>query len=196
LLTASDDNRLRLYDLPRDAPSAPALDDTAAQEAAGTSASLANQPAEPGPDNLTPALHTEPGETIYDYSWCVHATCFTHPPPPLPMHRRGPDEPMQASSSARGSPTSMSGFAATHLGLLLYRYPRMSTLEPASCCFASSSRGQPIQLWDACTGQLRCSYRGYNDADEPTAAYSLAFSPDGSRLLAGYNKSLYVRASR
>ncbi|PNH07249.1 Telomerase Cajal body protein 1, partial [Tetrabaena socialis] len=34
--------------------------------------------------------------------------------------------------------------------------------------------------------------RGYNDADEPTAAYSLAFSPDGARLLGGYNRSIYA----
>jgi hypothetical protein len=44
-------------------------------------------------------------------------------------------------------------------------------------------QGIPIHLWDAVTGELRCSYRGYDDADEPTPAFSLAFSPDGARLL-------------
>jgi hypothetical protein len=39
---------------------------------------------------------------------------------------------------------------------------------------------------------LRASYRGYDDADEVTAAYSLAFSPDGARLVAGYSRCLRV----
>jgi hypothetical protein len=39
---------------------------------------------------------------------------------------------------------------------------------------------------------LRASYRGYDEADEVTAAYSLAFSPDGSRVLAGYSKCIRV----
>lgn len=51
-------------------------------------------------------------------------------------------------------------------------------------------QGQPIKLWDACSGQLRASYRAYDDADEITAAASVTFSPDGSKLLAGYNKAL------
>lgn len=70
----------------------------------------------------------------------------------------------------------------------LHRYPRMTGLDAVSCCFAASSRDHPVHLWDACGGEVRCSYRGYNDVDEPTAAYSLAFSPDGARLAAGYNK--------
>eukprot|EP00882_Tetradesmus_deserticola_P030830 GHRQ01034801.1.p1 GENE.GHRQ01034801.1~~GHRQ01034801.1.p1 ORF type:complete len:156 (-),score=36.65 GHRQ01034801.1:17-484(-) len=53
-------------------------------------------------------------------------------------------------------------------------------------------QGQPIKIWDACTGHLRASYRAYDDADEITAAASLAFSPDGSKLVAGYNKALRV----
>ena len=43
-----------------------------------------------------------------------------------------------------------------------------------------------MHLWDACGGTLRCSYRGYNEADEVTAAYSLAFTPDGARIYAGW----------
>ena len=49
-----------------------------------------------------------------------------------------------------------------------------------------------MRLWDACSGALRASYRGYDEADEVTAAYSLAFSPDGARLLGGYNKCIRV----
>lgn len=82
-----------------------------------------------------------------------------------------------------------------HAGELVYDtawYSCMTSLEPATCCFAATTRGHPIHLYDACSGEVRCSYRGFNDADEPTAAYSLAFSPDGGKLLAGYNKSIYA----
>jgi hypothetical protein len=39
---------------------------------------------------------------------------------------------------------------------------------------------------------LRACYRGYDEADEVTAAYSLAFSFDGSKVLAGYSKCIRV----
>ena len=69
-------------------------------------------------------------------------------------------------------------------------FPGMQASDPASCCFAATSRAHPIHLHDACSGLLRCTYRGYNEVDEVTAAFSLGFSPDGQRLLAGYQKSL------
>lgn len=65
-------------------------------------------------------------------------------------------------------------------GELIYDFDwfaAMSASDPGSCCFAVATRGHPVHLWDACSGQLRCSYRPYNAVDEPTAAYSLAFSP-------------------
>ena len=39
-----------------------------------------------------------------------------------------------------------------------------------------------MHLWDACTGELRATYRGYNEVDEVAAAYSLAFTPDGTQV--------------
>jgi len=39
-----------------------------------------------------------------------------------------------------------------------------------------------VHLWDAVTGELRCSYLGYDDKDEVTAAFSVAFSADGSQV--------------
>ncbi|KAG2425914.1 hypothetical protein HYH02_014913 [Chlamydomonas schloesseri] len=151
LLTASDDNWLRLYDLPQDVATAPVLQypdllppeeqqgqQEQGQAAGGGGGTCSGSGA--AADNLVPALRMHAGETVYDYCW----------------------------------------------------YSRMSALDPVSCCLASTARGHPIQLWDACSGEPRASYRGYNDADEPTAAYSLAFSPDGGRLLGGYNRSIYV----
>lgn len=71
--------------------------------------------------------------------------------------------------------------------------PSLSHAQPACMLrLPACLQGQPISLWDAGDGSLRASYRGYSDVDEVTAAYSLAFSPDGAKLAAGYNKSLRV----
>ena len=51
-------------------------------------------------------------------------------------------------------------------------------------------QAHPIHLWDAVTAELRCSYLGYDDKDEVDAAFSVAFSPDGSQLATGGNKLL------
>jgi hypothetical protein len=39
-------------------------------------------------------------------------------------------------------------------------------------------------------GELRCTYRAYNDKDEVAAAHSLAFSADGGTLYCGFNKQI------
>lgn len=41
-------------------------------------------------------------------------------------------------------------------------YPFMNSWDPATCCFLSTSRESPIHLWDAFTGELRATYRAYN----------------------------------
>ncbi|XP_051179264.1 uncharacterized protein [Lolium perenne] len=71
-------------------------------------------------------------------------------------------------------------------------YPYMSVSDPATCVFASTSRDHPIHLWDAATGELRCTYRAYDAMDEITAALSISFNSTGSKLFAGYNKSIRV----
>jgi hypothetical protein len=53
-------------------------------------------------------------------------------------------------------------------------------------------QAHPIHMWDACTGELRCSYRAYDAADEITAATSLAFSLDGAHLYGGFNKAIRI----
>ena len=45
-------------------------------------------------------------------------------------------------------------------------------------------------MWDACSGQLRCTYRAYDAVDEVTAATSLAFSLDGASLYGGFSKTI------
>lgn len=53
-------------------------------------------------------------------------------------------------------------------------------------------QARPIHLWDALTGQLRATYRGYDAVDEVTAAYSVAFSHDCTRILGGYHKCIRI----
>ena len=59
-------------------------------------------------------------------------------------------------------------------------YPAMHSSDAATCGFLTSCRDHPIQLWDAFTGACRCSYVGMDAADEPIAALSVCFSPQGS----------------
>ncbi|XP_067117581.1 telomerase Cajal body protein 1 [Osmerus mordax] len=71
-------------------------------------------------------------------------------------------------------------------------YPKMSSLDPDSCFIASSSRDNPVHIWDAFSGEVRVSFRPYNHLDELTAAHSLCFSPDGTQLYCGFDKAVRV----
>ncbi|OBS67533.1 hypothetical protein A6R68_03941, partial [Neotoma lepida] len=71
-------------------------------------------------------------------------------------------------------------------------YSLMSSTQPDTSFVASSSRENPIHIWDAFTGELRASFRAYNHLDELTAAHSLCFSPDGSQLFCGFNRTVRV----
>nr|GEW97431.1 hypothetical protein [Tanacetum cinerariifolium] len=71
-------------------------------------------------------------------------------------------------------------------------YPYMSTSDPVSCVFATTTRDHPIHLWDTTTGKLRCTYRAYDNMDEITAAFSIGFNPTGTKIFAGYNKSVRI----
>uniref|UniRef100_A0A803LPM0 Telomerase Cajal body protein 1 n=1 Tax=Chenopodium quinoa TaxID=63459 RepID=A0A803LPM0_CHEQI len=71
-------------------------------------------------------------------------------------------------------------------------YPYMSASDMTSCVFATTTRDHPIHLWDSTTGELRCTYRAFDAMDEITAAFSVAFNPTGTKIFAGYNKTLRV----
>lgn len=71
-------------------------------------------------------------------------------------------------------------------------FPKMSSLDPDTCFIASSSRDNPVHIWDAFYGDLRATFRPYNHLDELTAAHSLRFSPDGSQLYCGFEKTVRV----
>ncbi|XP_076381591.1 telomerase Cajal body protein 1 homolog [Megalopta genalis] len=69
-------------------------------------------------------------------------------------------------------------------------YPYMNSWEPATCCFLSTSRQSPIHLWDAFNGELRATYRAYNQVDEVEASISVQFIDSAKELWAGYKNAL------
>ncbi|CAL0331421.1 unnamed protein product [Lupinus luteus] len=69
-------------------------------------------------------------------------------------------------------------------------YPYTSASDPVTNVFATTTRDHPIHLWDATSGELRCTYRAYDAMDEITAAFSVAFNPAGTKIFAGYNKCI------
>ncbi|XP_030037476.2 telomerase Cajal body protein 1 homolog [Manduca sexta] len=69
-------------------------------------------------------------------------------------------------------------------------YPAMNSSIPETSCWLTTIQNSPIQMWDAYNGSLRCSYRGYNAVDEMEAALTITFTPDCSRIVAGYTKVL------
>ncbi|KAK3749961.1 hypothetical protein QZH41_013858, partial [Actinostola sp. cb2023] len=91
--------------------------------------------------------------------------------------------------------TEMSSVLKTKEGETVYDYcwyPYMSSLDSDTCCFISTSRDHPVHMWDAFTGELRCSYRAYDHMDELTTATSLAFTQDGGHIYCGFNKKIRV----
>lgn len=41
-------------------------------------------------------------------------------------------------------------------------FPFMNSWNPDTCCFLTTARESPVHLWDAFNGQLRATYRAYN----------------------------------
>ncbi|XP_072395877.1 telomerase Cajal body protein 1 homolog [Diabrotica undecimpunctata] len=74
-------------------------------------------------------------------------------------------------------------------------YPGMNSSNPATCCWLSSGHSGPIHLWDAFSGDLRCTYRGYNNQDEVEPAISVTFSADGQNIFCGYKKNVKIFAT-
>lgn len=61
----------------------------------------------------------------------------------------------------------------------------MSSAEPATSVFVSTSRDHPLHMWDAFTGNLRATYRAYDHLDEVAAANSVCFNTQGDKIFAG-----------
>ncbi|EZA54922.1 Telomerase Cajal body protein [Ooceraea biroi] len=71
-------------------------------------------------------------------------------------------------------------------------YPFMNSWQPASCCFLSTSKESPAHLWDAFTGELRATYRPYNQMDEIEAAISVQFVDSGREIWCGFKNAVRI----
>lgn len=71
-------------------------------------------------------------------------------------------------------------------------YPFMNSWEPATCCFLSTSKESPTHLWDAFTGELRATYRAYNQMDEVEASISVQFAKSGSEIWCGFKNAVRI----
>ncbi|XP_017048990.1 telomerase Cajal body protein 1 homolog [Drosophila ficusphila] len=71
-------------------------------------------------------------------------------------------------------------------------FPQMNSQQPDSCFWLATRQHEPIHMWDAFDGTLRCSYSGYDAVDEVMAAISLAFSHDGQKIYAGYKRCIKI----
>jgi telomerase Cajal body protein 1 len=77
-------------------------------------------------------------------------------------------------------------------------YPFMNISDPASCCYITTCRDQPIHLWQYSNDNTndvtpapvsRCSYRCYNQYDEIETCQALSFNKTGDKIYAG-NRSM------
>ncbi|KAJ6654952.1 hypothetical protein lerEdw1_006423 [Lerista edwardsae] len=103
--------------------------------------------------------------------------------------------PSELYAKEWGSIAEMSPVLRMAEGDTVYDYcwfPLMSSADPQTCFVASSSRDNPVHVWDAFYGDLRATFRSYNHLDELTAAHSLCFTPDGAQLFCGFDKAVRV----
>jgi len=101
----------------------------------------------------------------------------------------------KASEFASPNKTELKALFAVNSPDLIYDYvwyPFMNSGDPATCCFLSTSRESPLHLYDAFNGTLRCSWRAFNHVEEFVAAHSVSFTPDGSQIICGYDKTIRI----
>lgn len=105
-----------------------------------------------------------------------------------------PDELCHSSADA-GPAIELAPALTIREGETIYDYdwyPFMSSLDCASCCIVSTSRDHPVHMWDAFSGDLRCSYRAFDHLDEISAATSLAFSANGAKIFTGFKDHIRI----
>ncbi|CAI2175811.1 1769_t:CDS:10 [Funneliformis geosporum] len=103
------------------------------------------------------------------------------------------DLPMNTLETA--NELDLNSVLTCHAGETIYDfcwYPMMSSQDPDTCCFLSSNREHPIQLWDAYTGKVRCSYTIIDHRDEVVGPNALTFNLDGSKIYCGYKNMIKI----
>ena len=130
------------------------------------------------------------GNYLFGCRWSPDATCVLACSSESSMHVFEADRWSMFPSCSASAPDAGAAAVTCRAAETVFDYcwfPRMSSALPDSCCFATTSRDQPLQLWDAYTGGRFASYAGYGDSEELDTATSVAFSWDCSRIYGGYN---------
>ncbi|KAI9228035.1 MAG: WD40-repeat-containing domain protein [Piptocephalis tieghemiana] len=70
-------------------------------------------------------------------------------------------------------------------------YPHMYYQDRSTCCFLTSVRDRPIQLWDVWTGQLRASYTPMSPMEHIVTPLAISFNPEGSRIYGCAEGAIY-----
>ncbi|KAI9472107.1 MAG: WD40-repeat-containing domain protein [Benjaminiella poitrasii] len=71
-------------------------------------------------------------------------------------------------------------------------YPAMTMQDPSTCCFLTSVRDHPIQLWDLYSGTVRATYRAIDHRERFIGPNALSFNPDGSKIYCGYENMIEI----
>ncbi|KAI8060117.1 WD40-repeat-containing domain protein [Gongronella butleri] len=71
-------------------------------------------------------------------------------------------------------------------------YPGMTVQDTSTCCFLTSVRDHPVQLWDAMTGNLRASYGVIDHQERFIGPNVVTFNQDGSSIYCGYENMIEV----
>lgn len=71
-------------------------------------------------------------------------------------------------------------------------YSKMSSSDPATACFVTTSKTAPVHLWDAFLGTHRASYIAKDHSDSVVAANSVAVNPEGTMIYAGYSNTVRI----
>lgn len=110
--------------------------------------------------------------------WSPDGTCLLVPSEDFRLRiYELPREMYSGHVPADFTQTSLTSALTVKEGGLIYDscwYPFMNSWEPATCCFLSTSRESPVHLWDAFTGELRATYRAYNQL--VTCCFRLLFT--------------------
>ncbi|XP_034194039.2 telomerase Cajal body protein 1 homolog isoform X2 [Osmia lignaria lignaria] len=156
--------------------------------------------------NNTPKLLCEatkeyqPSETCENFTkgcqWSPDGTCLLVPAEDFRIRiYELPKELYSEKIPSNLTSTDLPVALAVKEGGLIYDtcwYPFMNSWQPETCCFLSTSRESPIHLWDAFNGELRATYRAYNQVDEVEASISIQFIDSAREVWAGFKNALKI----
>ncbi|KAG2410095.1 LEC14B protein [Vigna angularis] len=121
--------------------------------------------------------------------WSPDGSCFLTSSDDNTLRLFAPPGTESDASVAASDDDSFAANVVMHEGESIHDfcwYPYMSSSDLVTNVFATTTRDHPIHLWDATSGQLRCTYRAYDAMDEITAAFSIAFNPAGTKHPLGF----------